>query len=165
MLPTPPEGLRHWRAGDAGALQSAWNDPAITRFNPPPQNQDAGAWIEGVEQRWAQKLALDLVIDADGVVAGEVGLHNFTDDPPRAELGVWVGERFRRQGHARRAVAALARWALAPAPGDGLGLEQVWARTDTDNEAAQALFRDLGWQRLGTHAGNTIWSATRAVLG
>ena len=186
MLPSPPEGLRHWRADDADALRGAWSDAAITRFNPPPEHLDADAWIAGVEQRWSNRLALDLVIDADGAVAGEVGLRNFTPDPRRAELGVWVGERFRRQGYARRAVDTLVRWAIAPAQnpnwptdlpahghgstpepglGVGLGLVQVWARTDTGNGAAHALFDGLGWQRLGARAGNTIWSATRAVLG
>lgn len=116
MLPTPPDGLRHWRPDDAAALASAWSDPAITAWNPPPKGLNPEEWIAGAEARWSRRVALDLVIDAGGEVAGEVGLANFTSTPPRAELGVWIGAPYRRQGLARHAVDTVARWALAPLP-------------------------------------------------
>lgn len=160
MLPSPPEGLRHWRPEDAPALAAAWADPAITAWNPPPAGLDPATWIAGTEARWARRLALDLVIEADdGGVAGEVGLSGFTERPARAELGVWVAAGHRRTGVARRAVGAVTAWALTD-----LGLDQVWARTDLANAAAGALFEQLGWDRLGTTGGKAIWSATRALL-
>jgi RimJ/RimL family protein N-acetyltransferase len=159
VLPTPPDGLRHWRPDDAPALEAAWSDSEISRWNRTPVGLDAAVWIAGVEQRWARRLALDLVIDGpDGIVAGEVGLSRFTNDPPRAELGVWVAEPHRGSGLATDAVRALTSWAL------DLGLEQLWARTDPENTAAQALFAGLGWDRLGTSAGSTIWSTVTPVL-
>lgn len=178
MLPTPPEGLRHWRAGDAPALAAAWRDPSVARWSPPPANADPAAWIAGADERWARRLALDLVIvtpderadrraggagtheraDPRGV-AGEVGLSGFTKDPARAELGVWVGARHRRAGVATRAVGAVTRWALTD-----LALDQLWARTDPANAAAGALFERLAWDRLGEEGGKTIWSATVALL-
>jgi len=160
VLPSPPEGLRHWRPEDAAALADAWADAAVTAWNPPPAGLDPAAWIAGTEARWVRRLALDLVIEADdGGVAGEVGLTGFTPRPARAELGVWVAAGHRRAGVARRAVGAVTAWAL----GD-LGLDQVWARTDPANHAAEALFRRLGWDRLGEGGGASIWSATRALL-
>lgn len=159
MLPTPPEGLRHWRPEDAPALEAAWADPDIARWNPPPDGLDAAEWIAGAEQRWARRLALDLVITPD--VAGEVGLSAFTTDPARAELGVWVAAPHRRSGAARRAVEAVTAWAL---DASGLALDQLWARTDPANVAAEALFDRLGWDRLGASGGMTIWSTTTAVL-
>ena len=162
MLPTPPEGLRHWRLDDAPALDAAWADPDITRGNPPPAGLGAARWIAGVEVRWARRLALDLVITTpDGAVAGEVGLSGFTTDPARAELGVWVAAPHRRAGLARSAVQTVAGWALDP---DGLALEHLWARTDPANTAAEALFTSLGWDRLGASGGMTIWSATAVLL-
>lgn len=179
MLPTPPEGLRHWRPDDAPALEAAWADPDITRWNQPPDGIDAGRWIAGVEVRWTRRLALDLVIvppderadrrvrvagrheRTDPAVAGEVGLSSFTADPARAELGVWVAAPHRRTGLARSAVHAVSRWALDPG---GLALDHLWARTDPANTAAEALFARLGWDRLGGSGGMTIWSATTAVL-
>jgi RimJ/RimL family protein N-acetyltransferase len=170
VLPTPPEGLRHWRPDDAPALEAAWADPEITRWNRPPEGLDASTWIAGVEARWLRRLALDLVIVPpdherderyERRVAGEVGLSGFTTDPARAELGVWVAAAHRRTGVARRAVDTVAAWAL---DADGLGLDQLWARTDPDNAPAVALFEGLGWDRLGSSGGRTIWSATAALL-
>lgn len=168
MLPTSPEGLRHWRPADAEALAAAWADPDIARWSPPTPGLDPVAWIAGVEERWTRRLALDLVIVAPAderadPVAGEVGLSGFTGvdgtGPARAELGVWVAAVHRRRGLARRAVAAITAWALTD-----LGLDQLWARTDPANGPAEALFAVLGWDRLGEAGGRAIWSATPAVL-
>lgn len=160
MLPTPPEGLRHWRPDDASALEAAWTDPEITRWNQPPDGLAAATWIAGVEARWERRLALDLVIaGADGEVGGEVGLSGFTTDPARAELGVWVAAPHRRAGLATEAVRAVTTWALTE-----LGLDQLWARTDPANTAAEGLFAGLGWDRMGSSGDMTIWSATTAVL-
>lgn len=178
MLPTPPEGLRHWRPDDAPVLAAAWVDPTITRWNQPPDGLDAATWIAGTEVRWARRLALDLVIVAPDELAdrrvrvggdreradppaGEVGLATFSSGPARAELGVWIAGGHRRNGLATAAVRTVARWALDP---DGLGLDQLWARTDPSNVAAQALFERVGWDRLGSSGGMSIWSATGPVL-
>jgi ribosomal-protein-alanine N-acetyltransferase len=160
VLPTPPEGLRHWRPEDAPALADAWADPDVARWNPVPAGADPATWIEGVEERWARRLALDLVIVArPDEVAGEVGLSGFTTDPARAELGVWVAAPHRRAGVAAAAVRAMTAWALTD-----LGLDQLWARTDPANRPAEALFAGLGWARLGAAGGSSVWSATTALL-
>jgi RimJ/RimL family protein N-acetyltransferase len=162
VLPTPPEGLRHWRSEDAPALDAAWADPDVTHWNQPPDGLEAATWIAGVEVRWERRLALDLVITTPGgAIAGEVGLSGFTTDPARAELGVWVAAPHRRSGVARSAVQTVTSWALDPV---GLALELLWARTDPDNTAAEALFTSLGWDRLGASGGMTIWSATAVLL-
>jgi len=179
VLPTPPEGLRHWRPEDAPALAAAWADPAVAAWNPVPPGLDAATWIAGAEERWARRLALDLVIlppderadrragvagrheraEPRAVVAGEVGLSGFTTDPARAELGVWVAADHRRRGLAASAVRTVTAWALTD-----LGLDQLWARTDLTNPAAVALFEHLGWDRLGESGGKAVWSATTALL-
>lgn len=99
------------------------------------------------------RLSLDFVIDVDGAVAGEVGLRNFTDDPDRAELGVWVGTDHRRRGLASQCVSATTQWARHE-----LGLQQLWCRTATANGAARTLFRSLGWQQLGESDGRVVWA-------
>ena len=153
MLPTPPDGLRHWRLADAPALTAAWADPSVRLWNPPPTDADAPSWILRCEERWSLRLSLDFVIDVEGAVAGEVGLRNFTDDPARAELGVWVGTDHRRDGLATRCVSSVAGWAR-----EELDLEQLWCRTATANEAAGGLFRSLGWHELGERDGRIVWS-------
>lgn len=153
MLPTPPEGLRHWRLADAPALAAAWADPSVRLWNPPPTDADAPSWILRCEERWSLRLSIDFVIDVDGAVAGEVGLRNFTDDPARAEVGVWVGADHRRGGLASRCVTSATEWAR-----DELGLDQLWCRTAAGNHAAGALFRSLRWRELGESDGRIVWS-------
>lgn len=153
MLPQPPEGLRHWRLADAPALEAAWADPAVRVWNPPPPDADATSWISCTEERWALRLSLDFVIDVDGEVAGEVGLRNFTEEPARAELGIWLGSRYRQRGLATRSVAAVASWAV-----EELGIAQVWARSHVDNADARGLFERTGWQRLGVTDDRVIWA-------
>ena len=153
MLPDPPDGLRHWRLADAPALSAAWADPSIRLWNPPPVDADAPSWIMRCDERWSLRLSLDFVIDVDGEVAGEVGLRNFTDDPARAELGVWIAPDHRRDGLASRSVDSATDWAH-----EELDLAQVWCRTATGNEAAGALFRSIGWQRLGESDGRIVWT-------
>ena len=153
MLPAPPEGLRHWRLVDAPVLERAWSDPEVRLWTPPPEDADAASWIMRCDERWTLGLSLDLVIDVEGEVAGEIGLRNFTDAPERAELGVWVAAPHRRGGLACRSVSATSLWAHRT-----LGIEQLWARTSPENRAANALFTSAGWQRLGERAGQAIWS-------
>lgn len=153
VLPTPPEGLRHWRLADAGALEAAWADASVRLWNPPPASADAPSWIMRCEERWAFRLSVDFVIDVDGEVAGEVGLRNFTADPDRAELGVWVASTHRRRGLAQRSVEAVVGWARAE-----LDLAQIWCRTSVDNQVAQTLFQSVGWQRLGTADDHVVWA-------
>ncbi len=153
MLPKPPDGLRHWRLADAPALEAAWADPSIRLWNPPPESADAASWIMRCEERWSLGLSLDFVIDVDGAVGGEVGLRNFSHDPDRAELGVWLAPGARGHGRATRSVEAVAEWAH-----DELGLDQVWCRTAVGNERARALFARAGWNRLGKSDGHVVWS-------
>lgn len=175
VLPPPPDGLRHWRRQDAPALVAAWQDPTIVadRAALDRSTLDRAAavhWIDGVERRWHDRSALDLVITSavvdedtgDPGVIGEVGLANFTDEPPRAELGVWVVAERRRQGVAGRAVRRVTVWAF-----EELGLVQLWARTSARDRRAAALFTSLGWRRLGGTGGDArtvAWAATEALL-
>ncbi len=168
--PPPPEGLRRWRPSDAPALAAAWADADVAAWNPVPAGADPAAWLAGEPGRWERCVALDLVVTADDDrVVGEVGLSSFSAQPPRAELGVWLAAAHRGRGLASTAVGAVTAWALAPGP-DGLGLAQVWARTEPANAPSEALFARLGWQRLGdtrdraTGRPRTIWAATSAVL-
>lgn len=153
VLPHPPEGLRHWRLADAPALEEAWADPVIRLWTPPPDDADAASWILRCEDRWSLGLSLDLVIDVDGEVGGEIGLRNFTVEPSRAELGIWLASVHRGTGLARRCLQSASDWAR-----DELEIAQIWCRTAKDNDRAQALFAGAGWDRLGEHADRVIWA-------
>ena len=100
--------LRPWRIPDAEALAVAWSDPELRRWLDPP-GADVGAardWIEGEATRREAGLALDLVVDLDGAVIGEVGLWRFDTRRRACMVGYWVMAPHRGQGHATNALVA-----------------------------------------------------------
>ncbi len=84
--------LRPWQVADAPALVAAWADPEIQRWTGVPDRRDLAAaerWIAGDEERRRRDLSLDLVVERDGEVAGEVGLSSIdrVAAPPRSAGG------------------------------------------------------------------------------
>jgi ribosomal-protein-alanine N-acetyltransferase len=147
-LPDPPlvDGelrLRPWTAGDAAALSAAWGDPEVARFTGVPADRSEAAarrWIEGDGARRAAGRSLDLVVDVDGQVAGEVGLVDRPGRPGVAEVGWWIGPAHRGRGLAARAVRLLAGWALG-----ALELSALEAVCDPANPASAAVARRAGF--------------------
>lgn len=138
-LPDPPIRtprllLRPWSPDDADALVEAWADPEVQRWTGAPEHPDrsrAAAWIRRTQDLRTSGRSLDLVIDVDGEVAGEVGLVPGTEGRARAgEIGWWLLPRHRGQGLAAEAVRAFVAWSLDPG---GLGLDHVEAWCDTAN--------------------------------
>lgn len=149
-LPDPPLvwptvldiALRPWRVEDAPALVAAWADPEIQRWTAVPEQRDLAAaerWIMGDELRRQRWLSLDLVVERDGAVAGEVGLSSFDRGAGTAEIGWWTGADHRGRGVASAAATLLAGWARSQ-----LGLAQLVARCHPDNPAAIAVARKAG---------------------
>jgi RimJ/RimL family protein N-acetyltransferase len=140
-LPEPPlrSGdlvLRPWRIEDAPALVAAWADAEIQRWTGVPERRDLAAaerWIAGDEERRRRALSLDLVVQRDGEVVGEVGLSSIDRQTGTAEIGWWTAAPHRRQGVASTAVTLVARWAES-----ALGLT-LTATCDPANPASIAV--------------------------
>jgi RimJ/RimL family protein N-acetyltransferase len=147
-LPDPslvdgPVRLRPWAPDDAPALAAAWADPEVACWTGvPPVRDEAAArrWIEGDAARRAARLSLDLVVEVEGQVAGEVGLSGFAGAGDPAEIGWWTGPHHRRRGLATTAVRLLAAWAVGP-----LGLAGIEARCHPDNPASGAVAHAAGF--------------------
>jgi ribosomal-protein-alanine N-acetyltransferase len=135
-------GLRPWRLDDAPALVAAWADPEIQRWAGVPERRDRAAaerWIAGDAARRAAWLSLDLVIDHDGEVAGEVGLAAFDRSAGTAEIGWWTAPGHRGRGVASAAATLVVGWATTD-----LALRSVRARCDPANAASLAVARRSG---------------------
>jgi RimJ/RimL family protein N-acetyltransferase len=90
---------------------------------------------------------LDLAIDADGSLVGEIDARH----PPRAmppgvfELGIALfDEEVRGQGYGTEAIALLTAHLFAE-----LGAERVQASTAVDNSAMRRVFEKLGFAKEG----------------
>ena len=146
-LPDPPlrSGdlvLRPWRRADAPALVAAWADPEIQRWTGVPDARDLAAaehWIAGADARRERWVSLDLVVERDAGVAGEVGLSSFDRDAGTVDIGWWIAPAHRGVGVASIAARLVVGWA-----GEDLGFASAIARCDADNPASVAVARRAG---------------------
>ena len=145
-LPDPPlrSGdllLRPWRVADAAALVAAWTDPEIQRWTGVPDRRDLAAaerWIKGDGERRRRDLSLDLAVDRDGGVVGEVGLSSIDRPAGTADIGWWTAPAHRRQGVASAAAGLVVHWARTE-----LGLVCT-ARCDPANPGSIAVAERAG---------------------
>lgn len=147
----PPVTLRPWRVNDAGALSAAWSDPAIAAGSEPPPDRSTAAaerWIEGCAVREQRLLAIDRVIDADGVCVGEVGLSNIDQRRGAALIGWWTAAAHRGNGYASAGVEAMAALAFAE-----FGLTALVAEIGVDNAASARVAERAGFELLREGSG------------
>ena len=162
-LPDPPLGdgvvqLRPWQDRDAPSLVRAWSDPQVARWTGVPTDTSLPAarrWISGDAHRRALGLALDLVIDMDGEVVGEVGLADIDVAAGTAEIGWWVAPDHRGRGLAARAARLLASWAVGE-----LCVAAVVARCHPDNPVSAGVARSAGFTLGASEEGSGIWRFT-----
>jgi RimJ/RimL family protein N-acetyltransferase len=163
-LPDPPPAddvvsLRPWRLEDAPVLAQAWADPAIQRWcNVPEDASEEGAarWIAGAAGCRRDGLALDLAVECEGRVVGEVGLGPIQWAHRRASIGFWVDADHRRSGHARRALCLLATWAL-----DELPLDSLVAEASAENPASGWTLKAAGFTLAVEREPRQAWMLTR----
>jgi RimJ/RimL family protein N-acetyltransferase len=113
--------LRPWTADDAGALLTAFADPAIQRWHARSveSRQEAEELIAGYNQRWRDETDAHWAITGPEVL-GRVALRLIDLKEGTAELAYWVTPAARGRGTAVRAAVALTAWAL-----DELGLHRL----------------------------------------
>jgi RimJ/RimL family protein N-acetyltransferase len=162
-LETPRLRLRPWRPADAAALVSAWADPEVARWTGVPAVADlavATRWIAGTAALRDSGASLDLVIEVNGAVAGEVGAVAVPDDPVTVEVGWWLGAAHRGQGLAREAVRLFTGWLLGST---GPGVAAAIARCATGNPAAGRVAAGSGFRLAGNTEGGDleVWRAGR----
>ena len=156
----PPDALRvrPWQPDDADALFAAASESIETvgRWLPWCREgyarDDSVAWIAHAQASWQleELFAFAIVDEADGSVAGGVGLNQFNRQHRSANLGYWVRQSRQGQGIAPRAVPAVARFGF-----EALGLVRVEIVAAEGNlasrrcaEKAGARFEGIGRQRL-----------------
>jgi RimJ/RimL family protein N-acetyltransferase len=148
--------LRPWRLTEATALVRAWHDPEVARWTgvpPAPVLAEAQRWIAGDADRRARGLSLDLVIDVDGEVAGEVGLVAFDPAGRTAEIGWWVAPAHRGCHVATTAAALVAAWAI-----EELCIDAVQARCARANPASGGVARAAGFALTEAAGDAELWT-------
>jgi RimJ/RimL family protein N-acetyltransferase len=144
MIETARLRLRQGLERDAEGLVAALNDWDVAQWliQPPyPYRlEDAQAFIRST---WAADGASGRYIVADRHSDILLGVLTLTPAAGRAELGYWLGRAAQRQGYMREAAAAL----LGQAARGLSGVATIFATTDPDNTASQAVLLALGFTR------------------
>jgi RimJ/RimL family protein N-acetyltransferase len=105
--------LRPWQRGDAAALASAYDDPAIRYWHHRTMSPDEAAdrvadaarrWVDETDGEWA-------VVDGHEVL-GRVALRGVDLTIGQGEISYWTLPHARQRGVASAAVERLAAWAL-----------------------------------------------------
>jgi RimJ/RimL family protein N-acetyltransferase len=84
-----------------------------------------------------------LVRSEDGRAVGGIGFHGPPDEDGRVEVGYDLAEAARGNGYATEGLRALSAWAL-----DRDGVTSVFARTEPENTASQAVIARAGFVRV-----------------
>ncbi|MCW2994902.1 MAG: family N-acetyltransferase [Conexibacter sp.] len=138
--------LRPPSLADVAAITAACQDPGIQRYTfvPVPYGEDdARAWIRDAERNRAAGVAMNLLaVDHhdDTDVLAAVGLLHPDWRARRIEVGYWGAPHARGRGVVTRAVALLARWALAT-----FDVARVVAYIDAPNAASRAVVQRAGF--------------------
>ncbi|WNL44002.1 GNAT family protein [Dyella sp. BiH032] len=150
--------VRPWQPDDADALFAAASESiqSVGRWLPWCREgyarDDSVAWIAHAQASWQleELFAFAIVDEADGSVAGGVGLNQFNRQHRSANLGYWVRQSRQGQGIAPRAVPAVARFGF-----ETLGLVRVEILAAEENQASRrcaakagAQFEGIGRRRL-----------------
>jgi RimJ/RimL family protein N-acetyltransferase len=157
VLRSPLLLLRPLCAEDAAPLASYRSIPAVARFQSWESFNQADAVRLVADQAkvvpdtpgtWLQ---LAIVLSTSGKMIGDCGIHFRGDDFQQVELGVTMSPTHQGQGLATEALASVLGYVF-----DGLGKHRVTTVTASENHAAAALFRRLGF-RQEAHYVENVW--------
>lgn len=152
VLPAGELLIRPWAVTDAGALVTAFSDPAIQRWHARTvaSEQEAVAMITSYNQAWQRETAAHWAIAGPEVI-GRISLRMIDLVEGFAELAYWVVPAARGRGVAVAAVGAVGEWAFAE-----LGLHRLELDHSVANTASCRVAEKAGFAYEGTKRGATL---------
>lgn len=155
VIETDRYRLRPWTLRDVPGPDQG-PDADSLRFMPPGAHPDAATFPAWLLRR---QLGQDADQNLNWAIADketDQALGNMTvfrldpvADRFQAEIGYWLFPGARRQGVLGEVMPAILDHAFAPVSDGGMGLSRLYAETDLDNGASQAVLLRAGFQRWG----------------
>jgi RimJ/RimL family protein N-acetyltransferase len=154
-LDAGPLCLRPLAPGDEALYVALYGNADTMARIAPPQDAATSARSLGAALRMNQQSPRRggwwVICRADG--HGALGLAGLLFDAQGgAEVGVVLPAAHQGQGHATRAIAALADHAFG-----ALGLVRLYTRHDAGHALAAGLMQALGFEQIGNNAGDKGW--------
>lgn len=147
--------LRPWRTDDVPGPDEG-PDADSLRFMPPGAHPDASAYPAWLRRRELSQDANEHLNWAIADRASDHALGNLTVfrlDPVanrfQGEIGYWLHPTARGQGVLGEVVPVMVDHAFTPVTEGGMGLARLYAATDLDNGASQAVLLRAGFRRWG----------------
>lgn len=145
--------LRPFRPGDAEAVFTACQDPAVQRWTTVPspyEREHAETYVTRIcPDGWRNDTGYNFAVTArdGGELVGAMGLVrlNLGTAARVAELGYWTAKEQRGHGFTSEAARAVARWTL-----EDLGVERLEWFAETGNSASRAVALNAGFRMEGT---------------
>lgn len=144
--------LRSVQKEDADSIHALINDWNVARMlsnSPFPYPKDQlNKWIDVITKQISKGEAYHFsIIDeasADKKLVGCIGLR--IDKANRcAKIGYWIGQKFWKQGIAKKALQRISSWALAT-----LDIDYLYATSAKDNTASIKVLSNCGYHQYGT---------------
>lgn len=145
--------LRPLKTVDAQPYAEGTRDPLVQRYGHLPEPEYTPELVARLAQTVVPAgldrgdLALLSIVDADDAFLGSLVLFDVTSGS--GEVGFWIRPDARGGGHARGALHLGLRLAADS------GLEELTARTETDNVASQRNLEGAGFQLVDRSVGRT----------
>lgn len=143
-----PTALRAWRDSDLEGLVAAGRDREISRWTRVPYPYgpaDARAYLlqrhDSLHAGTAAPFAIVAAVDLDQLL-GSISLMRFSWKHARAEVGYWLAEEARGQGHVTRAVRLITAWGFT-----SLSIERIDLMAAAENPASQRVAERCGFTR------------------
>ena len=155
--------LRPWACSEASFIAETAKDPAIERYNSPPDSLAVAlADIEGFERNWQTfassgnptGVAFAIVDAASGELLGMCGVDGWSSTDV-AQFGYWLAAGARGRGFATRAVMLMTGWLFK------LGAARVFLTIVSENAASAAVARRAGFTYEGTLRAYGVWKDRR----
>lgn len=148
-LSTPRLRLRALKASDAAALFSYFSQDAVTEFydlETFSSVQEAERLIQTWQERFKAQSSVRwaIVLQESDTPIGTCGMHSFSLENSRAEIGYELHPDYWRQGLMTEAIRALLQYGF-----ETVGLHRLEAFIDPLNEASAKLLSKVGMQAEG----------------
>ena len=147
MLKEKEISLRTLESTDLDFLLNLENDRTLWKVSGTTKSfseKEIRNYISHAKEDIAISEQFRFVIDMGGIAVGCIDLYEYNWIKQRAGIGIVILKKYRRKGFAKEALVLLIKYAWKE-----LKLKQLHAGIFLDNKSSLALFKSVGFQKVG----------------